>query len=282
MKRDFKKFFFKNIGLFLIAAVSVLYIVKGLYTLEESGRTVAQILGDGILSATVGTLICMLMRQTGLSYGNDDTEIIKARSFHARLIDRAGARAELLDEFCHRENEEVRRTLRQRILSSAGLKYEDYFDSGSSPAKMQISVSEGKTREERAHLRKKKRALNKALALKITLLSPAALSVDGSKESDPFNFGKTEGQYLAKRGGTDVLSKVAFGLVFGYYAIRLTEGAGLDDVLWASFQIAIYLILGTAQMIQAYMFVKTEIFGRIMRKTDLLQKFFRYADFPNE
>ena len=282
MKRDFKKFFFKNIGLFLIAAVSVLYIVKGLYTLEESGRTVAQILGDGILSATVGTLICMLMRQTGLSYGNDDTEIIKARSFHARLIDKAGTRAERLDEFCRCENEEVKRTLRQRILSSAGLKYEDCFDSDGAPKGIHISASDGRTREERTLLRKKKRALNKALALKITLLTPASLSVDGSKESDPFDFGKTEGQYLAKRGGTDVLSKVAFGLVFGYYAIRLTEGAGLDDVLWASFQIAIYLILGTAQMVQAYMFVKTEIFGRIMRKTDLLQKFFRYADFPNE
>ena len=151
-----------------------------------------------------------------------------------------------------------------------------------SPKEIHISASDGRTREERTLLRKKKRALNKALTLKITLLTPASLSVDGSKESDPFDFGKTEGQYLAKRGGTDVLSKVVFGLVFGYYAIRLTEGAGLDDVLWASFQIAIYLILGTAQMIQAYMFVKTEIFGRIMRKTDLLQKFFRYADFPNE
>jgi len=280
VKRDFKKFIFKNIGLFLIAAVSALYIVKGLYTLEESGRTVAQILGDGILSATVGALICMLMRQTGVSYGNDDTEIIRARSYHARLIDRASAKAELLDSFCQRENLEVKRAIRQRILSSAGLKYEDCFDSDGAPLGMLIDVNTAKTRDERALLRKKKRALNKALGLKITALTPASLSVDGSRESDPFDFGRTEGQYLAKRGGADILSKVAFGLVFGYYAIRLTEGAGLDQVLWASFQIAIYLILGAAQMIQAYMFVKTEIYARIMRKTDLLQKFFRFAELP--
>ena len=258
--------------------MSALYIVKGLYTLEESGRTVAQILGDGILSATVGALICMLMRQTGVTYGNDDTEIIKARSFHARLIDKASARAELLDSFCQRENDDVKRTVRQRILSSVGLKYEDCFDSMGAPLGTLINVKDGKTREERSLLRKKKRALNKALGLKITLLTPASLSVDGSKDDDPFNFGRTEGEYLAKRGGTDILSKVAFGIVFGYYAIRLTEGAGLDDVLWASFQIAVYLILGAAQMIQAYMFVKTEIYARIMRKTDLLQKFFRYSD----
>ena len=163
MKRDLKKFFFKNIGLFLIAAVSVLYIVKGLYTLEESGRTVIQILGDGILSATVGALICMLMRQTGVSYGNDDTEIVKARSFHARLIDKASARAELLDSFCQRENSETKCAIRQRILSSAGLKYSDYFDCNGSPTGAQITVRSGGSREERASLRKKKRALNKAL-----------------------------------------------------------------------------------------------------------------------
>lgn len=282
MKSDIKKFLFKNIGLFLIAAVSALYIVKGLYTLEESGRGIMQILGDGILSATVGALICILMRQTGISYGNDDTELIRARSFHGRLIDKASRRAELLDDFCRRENEEARRTLRNRILSSAGLKYEDHFDVLGTPTGTQISVRERKSREERALFRKKKRALKKALSLKITLLTPASLSVDGSKDTDPFDFGRTEGEYLARRGGKDLISKIAFGIVFGYYAIRLTEGAGLDDVLWAALQIGVYLILGAAQMVQAYMFVKTEIYSRIIRKTDLLQKFFRYADLSEE
>ena len=51
---DIKKFIFKNVGFFLIAVVSALYILKGLYTLGESGKTVMQIIGDGAISASVG------------------------------------------------------------------------------------------------------------------------------------------------------------------------------------------------------------------------------------
>ena len=47
MRYDLRKFMFKNIGFFLVALVSAHYIVKGLYTLGESGKTVAQIIGDG-------------------------------------------------------------------------------------------------------------------------------------------------------------------------------------------------------------------------------------------
>ncbi len=277
MKHDIKRFFFKNIGIFLIAAVSVLYIIKGLYTLEESGRTILQILGDGILSSSVGFIIGILMRQTGISYGNDDTELIKARSFHARLLDKASEHIELLDDFCVEESLAARRTVRQRYLSACGLKYSDCFSEDGAPKDLIIRVKDGKTREERAILRKKKRALARAIRLRTTPLTPASLSVDESKGDDPFNFGRTQGEYLAKRIGRDVLSKIAFGLIFGYYAIRLTDGAGMEDVLWASFQIAVYLIFGASQMIQAYMFVKTEIYSRIMRKTDMLQKFFRFV-----
>ena len=277
MKQDIKKFFFKNIGILLIILVSALYIVKGLYTLEESGRTVLQILGDGILSASVGFIIGHLMRQTGISYGNDDTELIKARSFHARLLDKASEHIELLDDFCLEESLLAKRTVRQRILSASGLKYADCFQEDGTPTGLIIRVRDGETKEERALLRKKKRALSQAQRLKMTPLTPASLSVDGSKSNDPVDFGRTEGEYLVKRSGRDILSKIAFGLIFGYYAIRLTEGGGMEDVLWASFQIAIYLIFGASQMIQAYMFVKTEIYSRIMRKADTLQKFFRYS-----
>ena len=35
MKYDFKKFMLKNVGFLLVAIVSALYIVKGLYTLGK-------------------------------------------------------------------------------------------------------------------------------------------------------------------------------------------------------------------------------------------------------
>ena len=113
------------------------------------------------------------------------------------------------------------------------------------------------------------------MRVSITPLTPEALSVDGSKYLDPYDFGKTQSQYLRAKSGSDLTSKILFGLLFGYYAIYLTENAGLDAVVWASLQIAIYLIFGATQMMQAYMFVKNECTARITRKIDALQKFLR-------
>ena len=76
-------------------------------------------------------------------------------------------------------------------------------------------------------------------------------------------------------------NKILFGFLFGYYAIYLTENASLDAVVWASLQIAIYLIFGAAQMMQAYLFVKNECNARITRKIDTLQKFLRKIGVKN-
>lgn len=273
MKYDFKKFMLKNVGFLLVAIVSALYIVKGLYTLGESGKTVMEIIGDGAISASVGFIIGHLMRQTGISYGNDDTEVIKSRSYHSRLLDEVAPYANRLDKFCEEENRASLEGIRKRILSRAGVPYEDCFNPDGSSRLTVIKISKALSKEERKRLKQKRRAVRRAEAVRITPLTPESLSVDGSKYSDPYDFGKTEGQYLSRKSGADIFNKILFGLLFGYYAIYLTENTGADAIIWASLQIAIYLIFGATQLLQAYMFVKSECNARILRKTDELQRF---------
>ena len=275
MRYDLRKFMFKNIGFFLVALVSALYIVKGLYTLGESGKTVAQIIGDGALSASVGFIIGHLLRQTGLNYGNDDIEVVKTKSFHLKLLDEAAPNIDKLEGFCAEENRFALESIRTRVLSAGGLTYNECFTPDGTVKIFHIPIPKGIPKEERKKLKRKRRALKKALRVSITPLTPEALSVDGSKYLDPYDFGKTQSQYLRAKSGSDLTNKILFGLLFGYYAIYLTENAGLDAVVWASLQIAIYLIFGATQMMQAYMFVKNECTARITRKIDALQKFLR-------
>lgn len=282
MKYDIKKFVFKNIGFFLIAVVSALYIVKGLYTLDESGKSVMQILGDGALSAAVGFIIGHLMRQTGISYGGDDIEVVKIKSYHLRLLDKAAPYINLLDSFCHEENKKTCELIRRRILSHGGVSYESCFSPEGDALLPTVEIPEGASKEERRRLKAKRRAIKKATEIRLTPLTPESLSVDGVKYSDPYDFGKTEGQYLRGRGGRDIFCKILFGFLFGYYAIYLTEGATADSIIWASLQIAIYLIFGATQMMQAYMFVKTECAQRITRKIDELQRFLNKFDTKNK
>ncbi len=273
MRYDIKKFIFKNIGFFLVLVVSALYIVKGLYTLGESGKTVMQILGDGALSASVGFIIGHLMRQTGISYGSDDIEVIKIKSYHTRLMDRCAPYVNSLDGFCDKENKKSYELVRKRILSRAGVSYESCFTPDGGAILPVIEISRHMTRGERKRLRAKRRAIKKATEIRLTPLTPESLSVDGAKYSDPYDFGKTESQFLRGRGGRDIICKILFGFLFGYYAIYLTGNASAESIVWASLQIGIYLIFGATQMMQAYMFVKTECAQRITRKIDELQRF---------
>ncbi len=82
----------------------------------------------------------------------------------------------------------------------------------------------------------------------------------------------TQGQYLRRKSSSDIITKLFFGILFGYYAIYLTDG-GADAIIWASLQIGIYLIFGVTQMMQSYMFIKSECNARTLRKIDELQKF---------
>ena len=275
MKYDIRKFMFKNIGFLLVALVSALYIVKGLYTLGESGKTVAQIIGDGALSASVGFIIGHLMRQTGINYGNDDIEVVKTKSFHSMLLDKVAPYIDRLDSFCKEESDSTLKTIRTRILSGGGLTYEECFYEDGTVKLLHIHVPKGVSKAEKKLFKAKRKALKKALRVKITPLSAEALSVDGASHLDPYDFGRTQSQYLSKKSGSDLTNKILFGFLFGYYAIYLTENASLDAVVWASLQIAIYLIFGAAQMMQAYLFVKNECNARITRKIDTLQKFLR-------
>jgi len=269
---DIKKFIFKNVGFFLIAVVSALYILKGLYTLGESGKTVMQIIGDGAISASVGFIIGHLMRQTGISYGNDDIEVIKTKSLHARLLDKISPYVSGLDAFCKEETVLAHSAIRQRILSRKGVRYEDCFFEDGTSRMLRLEIPKGCPKEEKKVLKSKMRAIKKAERVKITPLTPESLSVEGSSYNDPYDFGKTQGQYLRRKSGSDIILKLFFGVLFGYYAIYLTDG-GTDAIIWASLQIGIYLIFGVTQMMQSYMFVKSECNCRTLRKIDELQKF---------
>ena len=152
MRCDIKKFVFKNVGFFLIAVVSALYIVKGLYTLDESGKTVMQIFGDGALSASVGFIIGHLMRQTGISYGNDDIEVLKIKSYHSRLLDECSPYVNHLDSFCEEENKRSYELIRKRILSRAGVSYESCFSPNGEALLPIIKIERGLQRSEKKRL----------------------------------------------------------------------------------------------------------------------------------
>ena len=280
---DFKKFIFKNIGFALIFAVCALYIVKGLFTLDESGLSVAEIVGNSALSMAVGFSINFIFRQSGILYAQDDREVIETNNLHEKIIDEITPYIDLLDGFCEAENTEAKKRMRKKLLSQTSLKYDDCFDENGCAKEIKTSFiyTGGDKKEKREALKKHRHDMKiykKALYLKITPLSPSSLTTDGANGDDPFDFGATTAQYQAKKSGWDVVTRLLFGVLFGYYTFRKLDGASLDSILWNALQVAVYMIFGVIQMLGAYIFVKTDDRYRIVKKIDKLQKFRIYAE----
>ncbi len=280
---DFKKFVFKNIGFALILAVSALYIVKGLFTLDESGLSVFEIIGNSALSMAVGFSMNFIFRQSGILYAQDDREVIETNNLHEKIIDEITPYIDLLDGFCETENAEAKKSLRKKLLSQTSLRYDDCFDENGHAKEIKTSfIYTGKDKKEKRDALKKHRhdmkIYKKALYLKMTLLTPSSLTTDGINGNDPFDFGETATRYQAKKSGCDVVTRLLFGVLFGYYTFRKLDGASLDSILWNALQVAIYMIFGVIQMLGAYIFVKTDDRYRIVRKIDKLQKFRIYAE----
>ena len=283
---DIKRFIIKNIGIILTVLISVLYVFKGFYSLEESGKTVYEILGDGALSALVGFCISALLRQTGINYGNDDIEVLRTRSAHAKKTDEISPYMNLLDDFCELENKRVLREMRTRILAPQGLKYGDYFDEDGFFVKEYVPkekelASKELEKEYKRKIRLDKRALRRAQRLELTPLDSAALTSEGAKVSDPFYY-KTNREYTHERSKSQIISKVLCGIVFGCYTFRFLQEATWQSLMWTALQVTLYLVFGAVEMLDAYMFVKTEGKGSILRKIDELEKFNAYVKEKNK
>ena len=275
---DVKRFIIKNIGIILTIVISVLYIFKGFYSLEESGKTIYEILGDGALSALVGFATTALLRQTGINYGNDDIEVTKTRSAHAKKVDEISPYMNLLDDFCEAENKRVLRDMRTRILAPRGLKYGDYFDDDGFlvneyiPEKKDLASKELR-REYKKKIKLCKRALRRAQHLKLTPLNSASLTSEGARVNDPFDFGGSASEYTRERNRNQIFSKVLYGAIFGFYTLNFVIDATWQSLMWTALQVVLYLVFGAIELLDAYMFVKTDGKSSVLRKIDELEKF---------
>lgn len=281
-KSDVRNFIFKNIGIILTVLISVLYIFKGFYSLEESGKTIYEILGDGALSAVLGFSITALLRQTGINYGNDDIELVNTRSLHSKKVDQITPYMNLLDEFCEGENKRVLKEMRSKILAPRGLKYDDFFDGdglyiGKYTPEERKFTDKALKKEYKRKIRLDKRAIHNAQRLKITPLASSSLTSEGARVSDPYNFGGSAVLYTRERNRKQVISKLMCAAVFGFYTFRFLDGTSWENLLWPALQVVLYLVFGAIEMMDAYMFVKTEGNGSILRKIDVLEKFNSYA-----
>lgn len=281
MGEKLKNFFKQNAGYFVIAFVCCVYIFTAFLKIDKTGKTLSQIIADGVLYFFLGMFISQMFDLQGMLNGNREESVKAAITEHSKIVMKISPHIEELDKWCEEENAKNYKTQRTKILARVGLKYSTCFDDEGTV----IPYTPDKEKMQDKVLKKvelkKIHGYRKAVGLKLTALSSGELTSEGGKQQDPYYFGRTKMQYETQRITTDVFTKLGVAIIFGVYGVELIRDFSYANLIWAILQVAIAVIMGLIKMYQTYLFIIDEYKSRIWKKVDTLQKFDNYINNKN-
>ena len=274
---DKLKAFLKGImGDMVVFALCVIYTLTAFVTIEATGKSIWQIIGEGVSAFLMGFFLNRALERQGIIEGDENEELKKACDKHSRTVDNVVPYIDKLEEWCDMKNAYALRHGRERILAEGSLKYTDYFDGDG--ATLEFAPDEDKLKNR--HMRKieiaRIRTYYKALTLKLTRLTATALLSEGGRDDDPFYLGRSKIEYSKQSSRKDVLTKIILAVLFGYYGVTLIANFSIANLIWKVFQVVMFLVIGSVKKNQAYSYVVEEYKGRIVKKTIHLQAFLNY------
>lgn len=276
MNEKIRDFFKQNIGYFIVALVSIVYIATAFITVDETGKTIGEIIADTAVVFFLGLFINRVFDLQGMMNGDRDERVQMAIVTHGETVVKISPYIDRLDEWCKLKNEENLKVQRTRVLASEGMRYEDYFNEDGSAKDFKPDEEKLKNKTLRKTEKARIRCFKKALHLKLTPITAGALTSEGGKKQDPYNFGRTKGQYETQTSVRDIITKICIAGIFGYYGVRLIQDFNYATLIWNGLQVAIFLIMGCTKMYNSFMFVTGEYRTRIVNKTNNLEMFHNY------
>ena len=276
MNEKIRDFFKQNIGYFIVALVSIVYIATAFITVDETGKTIGEIIADTAVVFFLGLFINRVFDLQGMMNGDRDERVQMAIVTHGETVVKISPYIDRLDEWCKLKNEENLKVQRTRVLASEGMRYEDYFNEDGSAKDFIPDEEKLKNKTLRKTEKARIRCFKKALHLKLTPITAGALTSEGGKKQDPYNFGRTKGQYETQTSVRDIITKICIAGIFGYYGVRLIQDFNYATLIWHGLQVVIFLIMGCIKMYNSFMFVTGEYRTRIVNKTNNLEMFHNY------
>lgn len=285
-KNTFFDAFYKNAGYFAVALISLIYIAGSFVLISKTGKTVYEIIASGVLSMITGLLINGIFRSAGIRRAEDDPRTQSTNKLYCEAVEAIVPCIDKLQEFCDAENGRALHSIRARILSSAGLKYEDFFDENGTVfsheyemySYEQIEKTKGREKRKMKSINaKRRRAHKRAVDIKIKLLTPSALTSESGRENDPFDFGKSKKEYSSQRNLSDIIVRVLMAVIFGYFGVSFVSEINPALLIWNTMQIIMYVASGVIQMYSSFMWIVDEHRLNIVKRIDYLQKFKIYA-----
>lgn len=267
-----KNFLVRFSGYISVGVIAVVFIFGGMLTISKTGRTLSEIIFESALCFIVGMLMDSILSMQGINEGKRNETYLNTKALHGETVESISPYIHQLEPWCRRKNADNLRRQRTKILMNEELLYEDYFDE-QGKAKGYTPTYVGKDRDELKRERARRRAYRKALRLRLTPLSTAALTAEGANPDDPYNFGETESEYERHTLMSDAFKKALTAIIFGYYCVEQVLNFSYAILLWRGLQMAIHLVSGVFKMLAARSFIVHSQRMQIVRKINHLSAF---------
>lgn len=284
-----------NAGYFAVALLVLAYTATALFQIGKSDKSVWHIVADGTTAMLLGVAVARLLSLQGILRGKQNAGYLATATLHAEVVKEIAPFIGRLDGWCKRKTAEMLRQLRERLLLSGGLKYEECFDENGVAIPLpfreipcELLPCEGKKSDALKLLEKRKaaqlkvwkreekkrrRCYERAVRASITPLIGSVLTGSAVKSEDPFDFGKGVAEYEAANVRSGAVSRILSACLFGYFGVDLVKEFTWEELFYRLLQVAIALAFGVVQQYRSFLYVTEEKRGYDIKKIDYLQMF---------
>lgn len=243
-----------NISNISLVLICLSYILYGMLTIQESGKTVAEIIASGLISAFAGFAIKATRMSSGLADGYNSQLFLMKVNLYGEKKAEISEYIEELTPFCSFKNEERLRQKQSEYLTQHAMKYElfanGYYDNDETKSKI----------------------LEKTRAIKVYEYTPSLITNaygNFKKEEDILN--NNPKSYKIRKTRNRVIITIMIGLIWGYFDI--VQNFNVGGIIYSSLQVALYLILGQLEYNDAYYFVTQTLRDKIDRVVSIIDEF---------
>lgn len=268
--KKFNDIFRDYIGYILSVLVVIGYILTALMTISTTEKTVGEIIVNGFIIFILGVLLANTMGHQGINEGEKDEDVIKTKLEHHAMLLNTQPYWDEIEAFCNLKNQMALRQERERILNFATLKYADYFDEDGNFIGKFHDIPEDKRLK--MLVDRKNKAIQKAITLEVTQITPTDLITENAKPNDPLARGRSKRQYLVQTNAQDMFGKITTAVVGGIYTAQFF-GAEIGEIVYRMVIAIILLAFGVVKYYANYRFIVGENNDRTTMATHWLREF---------
>ena len=256
----------QNIMTGILILICIAYIVRGMFYIDKTGQTIYEIIAGGALSFAVGLSVKTLLRKKGLDNGFTSDSFRATQTAYGGKIQEISPYIADLDTLCNVKNESRLKQKQKLFLTKNAISPELLNDE-----KYNIKPSR-KSENYKLELQRYK-VIKKARKMDVFLYTSKLLTnaYDSSSSEEKLLMSSTKA-YQFSHTTSNIIIGIGFAILFGYYTFG-RNGINWTGMAWAFLQIALYLVFGFIEYLNAFEYVSKTIREKIKRIMVILDKF---------